>query len=780
MRAGGGSGPFCPGPADRERNRTGPGMSAKRMGCGESYNLRRLICAAVALAASLVCAEAVHAESGLVRLVPQTGSDGAIVVNYNGPEANAPVSAVTLTRALTAAKADPRDNVIRFDPAIFRTDQSTIALTRPIIAGDATGGADCIDGSLPAGEITLDGSQSSEAAIIVEDAARFGLRRLTIAGSSPRAVLVRGNGRLRLERVTLNGSEGPGITLLDSATASLAECLLTGNKTHGIELRGQSSATLTDTAAAGNGQSGLAVFDNSRVTATRCRMSSNGDWNLVIAQRGRIEWNEGFLGRSRFAQADVSESGHLAISDSLIEAGERFGIFATGRSSVAASRCRLVNHAGRGIELQDQASITMDAVRVESSGDYGVLLFGKSRITATRCVLASNGAHGASLRGASSGEFHECTFTGNRYSGVGALDAADGGTVEITQCTFTANGMRPIYRGPLHLDPLVPMVLRIEGPIVRCMADPNARIELYLDAVGEARTFLKTMPADRRGRFDVDCRDVPEGMVMTATATTNKSTSEFNVIAGPTCEPILAALLAQTGVLSDTGDDLRQDARMRRWANGTHLVFQIADSPSPSVQRYARILVDQIKTWTGGAVTAEARFARQTAKASGNTTIPVRYLPADSPTLSGRGGVAFLKWDPNGWLVQPIEIVLATADDPKETCPRVLGHEIGHTLGLCHATVGLLSRMQGTVPPRHAGLVNDFAPILTFYDVQALQLLYDRRLPTAASLADLARTGLLPHSTGKTLAQAAVAPDQPTFSPTAPNAPLTREGKRKP
>lgn len=739
----------------------------------EAYSLRRTICAAAALAAFLVCAKAVHAETGLVRLLPQAGGDGAIVVNHNGPEANAPVSAVTLTRALAAAKADPRDNVIRFDPAVFRTNESTIMPACPIVAGDAAGGTDCIDGSLPSGEITLDGSQSSEATIIVEDTARFGLRRLTITGSSPRAVLVRGNGRLRLERVTLNGSEGPGATLLDSATASLAECLLTGNKTHGIELRGQSSATLTDTAAAGNGQSGLAVFDDSRVTATRCRMSSNGDWNLVMAQRGRIEWSEGFLGRSRFAQVDVSEAGHLAISDSLIEGGERFGIFATGRSSVAASRCRLIKHAGRGIELQDQAAITMDAVRVESSGDYGVLLFGKSKITATGCVLASNGAHGASLRGASSGEFRECTFTGNRYSGVGALDAADGGTVEITQCTFTANGMRPIYRGPLHLDPLVPMVLRIDGPIVHCMADPNARIELYLDAVGEARTFLKTMRADRRGRFDVDCRDVPEGMVMTATATINKSTSEFNVIAGPTCEPILAALLAQTGVLSDSGDGLRQDARMRRWANGTHLVFQITDAPSPSVQRYVRILVDQVKTWTGGAVTAEARFGRQTAKESSNTTIPVRYLPADSPTLSGRGGVAFLKWDPNGWFVQPIEIVLATADDPKETCPRVLGHEIGHTLGLCHATVGLLSRMQGTVPPRHAGLVNDFAPILTFYDVQALQLLYDRRLPANASLADLAGRGLLRGSAVETLAKAPGAPGQPTFSPASPATPRT-------
>ena len=66
---------------------------------------------------------------------------------------------------------------------------------------------------------------------------------------------------------------------------------------------------------------------------------------------------------------------------------------------------------------------------------------------------------------------------------------------------------------------------------------------------GEAGRYLKTVQADRQGRFAVDCREVPAGMVMTATATAGGSTSEFNVVAGPTCEPILSALLAQTGPL---------------------------------------------------------------------------------------------------------------------------------------------------------------------------------------------------------------------------------------
>ncbi len=710
---------------------------------------------------------------------PHHDSDPSIVVNCRQPEADAPPGAVSLERALTAAQTDGRDNVIRFDPATFGTGETPIRLDGPIHIDSPAAGNDCIDGSLPAGEMTLDANGCPEEAAIVDGRGRLTLRRITIVGGASRTVLAKGDGRIHLDRVTLRGSAGPGITLLGRASGELKHCLLTGNHTHGIELRGQSSATIQDTAAAGNGQSGLAAFDDARAELLRCRMSSNGDWNLIISQRSQVNWQEGFLGQARFAQADVSESGRLVLTGATLEAGERFGLFATGRAALVANGCALTGHAGRGIELQDDATIHLTGTRISSSGDYGLLLFGRSRITAAECTIASNGAHGASLRGKASGAFRECSFTGNKYSGVGALDASDGGSLEITQCRFEGNGMRPIYRGPLHLDPLVPMPVRIEGPIVRCLAAPNARIELYLDAHGEGRRYFRTIHADRQGRFEVDCRDVPAGLVMAATATAGRSTSEFNVIAGPTCELILAALLAQTGPLSDTGEEIRADARMRRWPAGTHLVFQVANPPSAAVQRYVRFLTEQVSNWTGGAVTAETRIDATPSSDPRATTIPVRYLPNDSSTLQGRGGVTFLKWDPNGWFVQPMEIVLATASDPRETCPRVLAHEICHTLGLCHAGIGLLSRMQGTVPPRHAGLINDFSPMLTFYDVQALQMLYDRRLPTRASLIDLANSGLLPQGTSKTLAQRPATPAQPTFSPAAPTPPRIGAGQRK-
>jgi hypothetical protein len=616
--------------------------------------------------------------------------------------------------------------------------------------------------------------------VIVDGDGRLALKNVVVAGPVARGVVCKGNGRLSLERVTLRNCDGPGLALFSSASATLNECLVTGNRTHGIELHDRSSLQLNDTALAGNGQSGLAVFDTAAAVAKRSRASSNGDWNLILSQESQIRWEDGYLGRSRFAQSDVSGSATLTLTGATLEDGERFGLFATGQATVRVHGSRITGHGSRGIELQDNARLDLEKTRVESSGDYGLLLFGRSQVTAKECVFAANGAHGVSFRGYTRGKLSNCAFISNRYSGVGCLDAGDGGAVCVSRCTFEGNGMRPIYRGPLHLEPLVPTPLSIDGPIVHCLADAGAEIEMYLDDVGQGRRYLRTIRADGRGRFDVDCRDVPTGKVLTAAATVNGSTSEFNVVAGPTCEPILAALLTQTGPLSDAGGLTRLDARIRRWPAGTHLVFHLADLPSRPVEQYARFFTRQIAVWTRGAVTADLHFGSRSPPPNGVAVIPVRYLPPDSPALKGRGGVTLLKWDGDGWFVRPLEILLATGDDPRETCPRVMAHEIGHTLGLCHASVGLLPRMQGTVPPRHAELTNDFSPTLTFYDVQALQILYGRQTPAGASLGQLVEAGLIPGTANTAVAQIGSPPAQPAFSPAAPATPMIPDERRQP
>ncbi len=723
-------------------------------------------------------------EAGLppsLRLSVPPSSSHAIVVGRAVEGDGARVE--TLLDAERQAASDPRDNVIRFDPVAFGTGAVTIRLAEPIVAVDpgapGGGGRDRIDGSALEGGLTLDTTACADAGIVVGGEAGLVLQNLTIRGGQQRSILVKDTGRIELQNVTVTRAGGPGVVLFGGARAELRECKLVGNRTHGLELHGEARAALDNVELSRNGQSGLAAFDQSAVEATNCTLDANSDWNAVLTGASRAKLARCTLSKGRFANADVSGTVRLELVDCTLERGERFGIFATGGASLVLTRTRLSEHRGRGIELQDRAAANLTGSRLADNQDYGLILFGDATLRGLATSFAGNGAHGVSFRDRTAGELTHCTFTGNRYSGVGCLDAGDGGAVKVTRCLFRDNGMRPIYRGPLHIDPIVPTPIRIRGDGVEVMTEPGAEIELYVDRAGEAGRYLRTVRADASGRFDVSCNDVPAGWVMTAAATVRGVTSEFNVIAGTTPGPVLRALVGRCGPLSDEAGDpgAPGDTLLRRWRPGTHLVFHIDQTPSSAVVRYARFLVDRVGEWTGGSLSAEVAVGEMGRLAPGTIVIPVRYLEPGDPQLLGRGGVTFMKWDEQGHFMLPMEIVLARGAEPRETCPRVLAHEIGHALGLCHVRVGLLSRMQGSVPSSDA-FVNDFSPMMTYYDVLALQILHDRRLGPGATLDTVVEHGLIPPGGARLAAGNAIPDVSPTFSPT-PNLLDTSDSTRR-
>jgi len=687
-----------------------------------------------------------------------------IMVNRRADTVAAP-GAITLAQALARASGDPRDNLIGFDADVFGNGPVVIRLAEPITAEGSVPGHDLIDGG---DRIVLDASSCPDAGVIVGREARLTLRRLTVKGGGQRAVLVKDNGRLTLERVTVSEGAGPGVALFGQATVSLSRCRLTNNHTHGLELHGESTARLDCVDLTRNGQSGLVGFDRSVAAGNDIRLDSNGDWNVALSGDSRLHLTGSLLRRGRFANADVSGAAGLRLTACTLEEGPRFGLFATGRSVVELIGTRVHRHGGRGLELQDQAALNVEESRIEGNGDYGLILFGRSRVQAAGTVIALNAAHGASLRGHAEARFSNCQFVGNRYSGIGCPDHHDGGPVCVTQCSFQGNGMRPIYRGPTHLDPLIPTPLRVQGPLVTCMADPHAAIELFLDRAGEAMHYLRTIHADDQGRFVVSCRDAPEGWVMTASATSGGATSEFNVIAGTAAQPVINALLGKSGPLSDNGGTAKFDMLLRRWRPETRLIFNVLNPPSVGVQSYMRFLVERIGDWTAGAITAEVRFGKLRKVPADAVVVPVRYVPAESPELLGRGGVTFMKWDAAGFFLSPMAITLAIGKVARETCPRVLAHEVGHALGLCHARVGLLSRMQGSIPPGKA-FVNDFSPMMTYYDVLALQLLHDPRNGEGTTLRQVVDRGTAPQAGGREVAASGAQSGQPTFSPAVRN-----------
>lgn len=679
---------------------------------------------------------------------------------------------VTLHVAFEQAARDPADNLITFDPSLF-ADRATQASPPPLkptrtLRVRAQGGHDRIDGQLPDGSIVvLDLANVPGEGIKIGPGGRLTLMNLAIQNAAGRPILATGNARLTLDRVGLRHAGGPAIVAFGRVLLTLTRCALDANATHGIELHDKASASLDRCRLANNRQSALALFDHASATAVRCQLIDNGDWNVVLNGQSRVRMERSRLTGSRFAQLDAGDASHAHLTDCTLTSGRQFGVFATGQTRLTIERSRIRRQGTRGIELQDTARLKLNESRISSCDEYGTVLFGQSRIEAQACTFAYNGAHGISLRDRADGRLDDCRFTGNRYSGVGCLDAGDGGRVFIRRCTFQYNGMRPIYRGPVHIDPLVPTPIRLDGQTVHVQVAPHARVELFLDRRGEASQYLRTLDADPDGHFQVDRAALKPGEVITATATTPAGTSECNVIAGADSGPILAALLAQTGPLSDRGHLDFADAGLRRWAPGTRLVFHLENPPNRSIETYARQLVRWINAWTRGQLHAQLVVGEKAAWSESSVVIPIRYLDPQTPELVNRGGITFMKWAPCGSFVRPMVVLLARGDEDNDACPRILAHELGHTLGLGHARVGLLSRMQGAVEPAQIDQVNDFSPILTFYDVQALHILYRVDAQPAITLAELIARGDVPPMPVTGLARSDTGA-RPTFSPPIP------------
>ncbi len=715
-----------------------------------------------------------------------------LIVTRFDDVADAP-DGLTIRAALRQAASDPRDNVIRFDAAAVRAAGGTITLARPLIFAPPSdtetgndlldgGGADSSDtiprvvvqasslsltahrdinvlpeeaGTMPAPQtdrppendtdgrtaptrraVTIRAGAGASAVLVIRRGS-LTVQNAVFRGGRERTALVTDGGRLQLDRCRVGGSGGPGVTAIGPARIEITGGLIAENRSHGIELYGEAQAHVTDAQVRNNTHAGLAAFASSQAVFQGGELTSNGQWGLIATDNASVRAEHVLIRRSGFANADAAEHARMELEDCRLTDGDRFGALAGGNAALILRRCTVSGHAMRGIESQAGADVDLRDCTIEDSGNFGIVLFGRSTLRAEGGAVRRNRGHGIAVRDQATADVRDCTFEGNEYSGIGAPDARDGGRLSARRCIFRGNGMRPIFRGPMHLDPLVPTVARIDGDRIRVRTVPRATVDLYADRVGEAARLLRTVTADETGAFDLTVGEAPPGEVITAAATTpDGQTSEYNVIGARPDRAILAALVARTGPLSDAAGGLEPAATVQRWRPGSRVVFRFDAQPDAHVEAYVRWFTGCLPAWTGGGIAVAAQFGRTEAAPAGAIVVPIRCAAADDDTVRGTGGTTFTQWDSSGFFTPSVRILLAAPPRGEPACPRVIVHEMCHALGLYHARVGLLSRMQG-IPAAAPGYLNDFAPAPTFFDVAAIQMLYETRMDGPATFAQV-------------------------------------------
>ncbi|MCH0567242.1 right-handed parallel beta-helix repeat-containing protein [Streptomyces sp. MUM 2J] len=290
-------------------------------------------------------------------------------------------------------------------------------------------------------------------AVVVAEHGRLSLRDCQLERACGNGICVNGRARAVAESIRITGSGKPALAVEQNAQADLTGIEITGSAALDAYLTSTAEVVLARCSFAGSGGQAVYVGAGSTPVLRACVVSTAQREGVHVAPGGRPRLEDchisgtptGLLvetdGRAECTGLTVEGAGTAAVhapgGDVLLERLTTGGGSGTALRAVGPNARLTVREADlacggtAGVELAEDASATLSAVRLRSGGGTGLAL-----ASGSRAEVDGSAFSGCSAVVATEAELvlRDCEFTGSDSDG---LRATGGGAVTAVGCRIT-------------------------------------------------------------------------------------------------------------------------------------------------------------------------------------------------------------------------------------------------------------------------------------------------------------------------------------------------------
>ena len=332
---------------------------------------------------------------------------------------------------------------------LFAWNGGTVVVLTGAVVSDTQPRADGTGGR----GVEVNGGASLDATgLLLRDNHEVGL-----SASSPGTTVVLSGAVVRDTQPRADGTRGQGVEVNDGASLDATDLLLEGNHRFGLFAANPETTVVLSSAVVRNTQSladgtfgwGVGVQGGASLDATDLLLESNHEIGLYAVNPGTTVVLSGAVLRDTQSPSDdtfsrgveVNDGASLVAADLLLVGNHATGLFAANPGTTVAlsgavvrgTQPRADGDGGRGVEVNDGASLDATDLLLESNREVGLFASGPGTTVAlsgavvrdTQARADGTGGKGVGLEGGASLDATDLLLEGNHSIG---LFAADPGT----------------------------------------------------------------------------------------------------------------------------------------------------------------------------------------------------------------------------------------------------------------------------------------------------------------------------------------------------------------